>query len=98
MTDTPIAVFAQRQIDVIEESFTTAPLAARGVTDAHARAGMVFSRLTSIRREEEVQRGLGLAQRIADGECAVLGNTCLTHNEEMTPGHLKSIDPSYDLD
>jgi hypothetical protein len=36
---------------------------------------------------EEMQRGAGLAQRIADGLCAVLGGTCLTHNEPFDVIH-----------
>lgn len=88
MTGTPISEFARREIDAIERELMNVRAVPTGRPIQSAlRARDLLSKLRLIQREGERQRGRALAQRIADGLCAVLGDTCLTHNEPYDPGH-----------
>lgn len=87
MSTTPISVFAWRKRDAITESLLGVarnPMTQRLIEQLSSN---LFNTLEDINKEIERERERGLAQRIAEGRCAVLRDWCLTHNEEQNPGH-----------
>ena len=95
---TPTSVFAQREIDETTFAMLTLVSSLTNPDPIRQRARHLVGVLHQIRSEEERERGQGLAQRIADGLCAVLGETCLTHNETADLGHALKIDPTTSTD
>lgn len=85
---TPVSEFAHRRLAAISKTL----IQVAGTDDwlqSHLDryADRLHIELMRIIREEEQERGAALAQRIADGQCAVLGDTCLAHNEPYDAGH-----------
>jgi len=94
---TPIAHFANRRRRAIEVALERV-LGNSNLIYATKVGQRLQSDLFLIQRAEEVERGAALAQRIADGLCAVLGDTCLTHNQKADLGHQLAIDPTTSTD
>lgn len=68
--------YAAQRYDIIEEWAN----GYYGVTASRDQVLWLMGMLSNINYAESVERGELLAQRIADGKCAVLGETCLTHH------------------
>ena len=90
---TPASTFAKRRQTAIAKA-----LIRHNRFKVEGDSARLDAELMAIHREDERERGEGLAQRIADGLCAVLGDTCLTHNQKADLGHQLAIDPTTSTD